>query len=67
VALWLHLDDASNPAGVYGRSFAADGTPTSGDFRFMDVPGLLAAGGGKVVGVFQLPDGRLVAQRFTMP
>jgi hypothetical protein len=54
-----------NPAGVYGRSFAADGTPTSGDFRFMDVPGLLAAGaGGNVVALFQLPDGRLVAQRF---
>jgi hypothetical protein len=67
VALWVHLDDALNPAAVYGRSFATDGTPTSGDFRFMDVPGLLAAGGGNVVGVFQLPDGRLVAQRFTTP
>lgn len=69
VAMWSDLDDAANLAGVYGRSFAADGTPTSGDFRPMaGVPGSLAAGGGgNVVAVFQLPGGRLVAQRFTTP
>jgi hypothetical protein len=69
VALWSDLDDAANLAGVYGRSFAADGTPTSGDFRPREgVPGSLAAGGGgNVVAIFQVPDGRLVAQRFTTP
>ena len=68
VALWSHLDDASNQASVFGRSFAADGTPTSGDFPFEeDAPGALAAGDGNVVAVFEVPSGRLVAQRFAAP
>lgn len=56
-------------AGIHGRSFAAHGTLTSGDFHLMDgVPNALAAKpAGNVVAVFNTAYGRIVARQFTSP
>ncbi len=69
LTLWSDLADDATLAGVYGRSFAADGTPDSGDFRLRDgSPGALAAGiGDAAVAVFLSPRGTIVARRFAAP
>ncbi len=69
LTLWSDLADDATLAGVYGRSFAADGTPALGDFRLRDgSPGTLAAGAGATaVAVFLSPRGTIVARRFAAP
>lgn len=69
LALWRDLNQDGSLAGVYSRSFAAEGTPTSSDVLITDgAPDALAAGvGGNAVAAFQHPDGRIVAQVFKEP